>query len=224
VQDTPVAGGTPGTPQVLDAAASTPRSPPSQQQHTHLQQQEQQQQQWRREEEDQHSWLDTLSSPDGARRVESISVFAGYHHRSSSSSGGTAAADTGALQDTSSTSTATTAAAAAAAEGAVPQAEQLDLQQYDHEQQQEQLYRRSQLLELQLQQLSELRVLHEAGLLPGYAAAELSGLRLEELDEILVRGCLGHQGMLTGGMGAYEGVVWSFYGACVGGARGTGAS
>jgi hypothetical protein len=34
--------------------------------------------------------------------------------------------------------------------------------------------------------LNELQQLQEAGLLPGYAAEELSGLGLEELDEILV--------------------------------------
>jgi hypothetical protein len=58
-------------------------------------------------------------------------------------------------------------------------------QRLDYEQQQ-QAWRASQVLELQIQQLSELQQLHEAGLLPGYAADELSGLGLEELDEILV--------------------------------------
>jgi hypothetical protein len=93
------------------------------------------------------------------------------------------------------------ALAAAAAEAAAlqdsPLAEQgaavggLGLQQQlQEEQQQEQAYLAHNVLELQMQQLDELQQLHQAGLLPGYAAAELSGLHLEELDEILVSSSL----------------------------------
>lgn len=154
----------------------------------------------------QHSWLDELSEQTGSdnnninnssssvsRRVEVIDVYAGYHARGSSSSGGGGAAgigpDTGTLQDTSSESGAA-AAALAAGPAAGPAAEQgggLGLQaELEQQQQQEAAWRASQVLELQLQQLSELQQWHTAGLLPGYAAAELSGLDLEELDEILL--------------------------------------
>ena len=68
--------------------------------------------------------------------------------------------------------------------------EQRQQQQHEREQQhgreQQQAWRSARLLEMQLQHLSELQQLQEAGLLPGYAAEELSGLGLEELDEILV--------------------------------------
>lgn len=96
------------------------------------------------------------------------------------------------------------------------------------QQQQEAAWRASQVLELQLQQLSELQQLHTAGLLPGYAAAELSGLDLEELDEILVgqqtpglgwaqpglgagdltTGVVNGQAHCTGNSRAFQGALW----------------
>jgi hypothetical protein len=63
---------------------------------------------------------------------------------------------------------------------------------------------------LQMQQLSELQQLHEAGLLPGYADAELSGLGLEELDDMLVSqlACLLHA---VASSGPKQNSCWTFW-------------
>lgn len=176
----------------------------SQQQHEQQQQQEDPrlEQHVLHHSDRQHSWLDDLLQADGLRRVEAISVFAGFHARSSSSTGGpgdqsdplllhtpallAGHADHGPGAD----------AAEVAAVALVSGGDHTPQGGGDHRAQQQLLMQQQQqaapadAVQLLEWQLSELQQLLDAGMLPVYAVTELSGLQLEELDEILVGCCL----------------------------------